>query len=353
MKVKRVVIFGWAESAHVSRWARGLSERGIRVKVISLGEKPIPDIETVNVAPVGKIAYFRCAGRAAREAKAFNPDIVHVHYAAGFGVWMLRTGFTPSVVSVWGSDIEHRSKNPFLRRIIKRTLTKSDAITATSENLREGVLKVAPSTEAKVTVIPFGVELPQSISDPPSLPPLRLCSLKKHELIYGPDILLKALALVKEKLPDVQLSLASFGTQTEFLKKMIAELGLGENVRITGWLDNRNIPEFVAQHHVVMMPSLREAFGVAALDAYAAGRPVIASRVGGIPEVVIDGKTGILVPPGEVPPLADAILSLAENPAKITEMGRAGYQFTRENYTWDRSLDMMIDLYERLVNEKK
>ncbi len=353
MEVKRVVIFGWSGSVHVQRWARGLTSRGVQVKVISLGDDPIQGIETVNLPRTGKFAYFKYAGLAAAEAKKFRPDIINVHYAAGFGIWLVRTGFRPSVVSVWGTDVVDLPDNPLFKAVIKRTLRKADAIAATSRNLRDAVIKVAPATERKICVIPFGVNVPDAITALPPLPPLRLCFIKNHKMIYGPDVLLRAIARVKKKIPDVQVSIASEGEATELIIKMMVDLDLQKNVTLTGQIDNKDINAFIAKHHMMIMPSLREAFGVAALDASASGRPVIASRIGGIPEVVVDGETGILVPPGDVIPLADAIIKLAGEPDTVTRMGRAGYEFVKANYTWEKSLDMMIDLYERLIRERK
>ncbi len=353
MTCKRVLIFGWAKSVHVRRWAQGLSGRGLQVKVVSLGHEQVPGVETVNVAELSKIAYIIRSGKAVKEARQFDPDIVNVHYASGFGIWMMRAKIRPSVVSVWGSDVTALPANPLLKNIVKRTLVKADAITATSKDLKQSVLNIDPAFAAKTSVIPFGVDIPEIVTEPPPLPPLRLCYLKKHEMIYGPDVLLRAIVRVKEKMPDVKLSMASFGSLTEMLRKMIVDLGLEKNVEITGWLDYDSVHDFILKHHIVVMPSLREAFGVAALDAAAAGRPVVATNVGGIPEAVVHGKTGLLVPAGDDAKLAEAILELAGDPKKLAAMGRAGYEFVRQEYSWEKSLDKMIDLYERLVHEKK
>jgi glycosyltransferase involved in cell wall biosynthesis len=101
----------------------------------------------------------------------------------------------------------------------------------------------------------------------------------------------------------------------------------------------------------MVMPSLKEGFGVAALEAAACGRPVIASDVGGIPEVLVDKETGIMVPVNDVDRLAEAIIMLARDAEMRDEMGRSGYEFVKQNFTWEMSLDMMTALYRKVLDE--
>ncbi len=352
MSKARIVIFSWAESVHVQRWARGLSERGYTVKVISPGGEPIDGIETAILPHRAGWSYFINASAAAKEAHEFNPDLVHVHYAGGMGLWGLRTGCHPMVVSVWGTDVISGPKNPFYRLLIRRMLRRANAVTATSNLLREVTIGLQPSTREKISVIPFGVEIPPDpLADPPPKP-IRVCYLKMHEPRYAPGILLKAMALVKKRIGDLQLNMVGEGSLTGSLRRMIADLGLEDNVHLLGFIKNTGIYEFIGSHHFMVMPSLSEAFGVAVLEAGACHRPTIASRVGGVPEVLVDGETGILVDRGEVDQLADAIIRLAENADLRNRMGDAAYRFVKEHYTWEKSLDMMTALYERLLHEK-
>jgi glycosyltransferase involved in cell wall biosynthesis len=350
---KRIVIFGWAHSVHIQRWVSGLTKRGYRIKVISLDGAPLPDIDTCILTRRGRWSYFTQASKAAHEASAFKPHLVHVHYAAGFGLWGLRLKFVPTVVSVWGADIIDFPTNWLFRSLIRRVLQKATHVTATSNFLRDAALRLDPVTAQKITVIPFGVAVSAEIVPPPPTPPVKLCYIKAHRPKYGPDILLRALAQVKNVGPELSLSLAGEGELTPHLKRLTSELGLTEKVKFVGFIPNTSIYEFVQQHHIMVMPSVMdsESFGVAALEASACGRPVIASRVGGVPEVVLHRKTGILVPPKDPQKLAEAIINLAQDAKTREEMGQAGYRFVKENYSWEKSLDMMGELYERLIHE--
>ena len=349
---RRVVIFGWAGSVHVQRWARGLVSRGYEVRVISLGDEPIDGIDTVILPRQGKFSYYLQASAAVKAARDFQPDIVHVHYAAGFGLWALKTGLRPVIVSAWGSDIVDLPNSFYYRRIVRKVLRGADHVTATSQMLKEATLEHIPGKDDSISVVPFGVNVPAEISPLPG-GPVRLCFIKNHKWIYGPDLLLKALLEVRKQIPGVWLTMAGDGPVTAELKALAAQLGLDNCVDFPGFIPNERIHSFIAEHHMVVMPSLKEAFGVAALDAGAAGRSVIATTVGGLREVVRDGETGILIPAGEVEALVQAIIRLAGDVELMNKMGRAGHEFVKNNYTWDKSLDLMCELYERLIDEKE
>ena len=101
----------------------------------------------------------------------------------------------------------------------------------------------------------------------------------------------------------------------------------------------------------MIMPSLSESFGVAVLEAAACARPSIASRVGGVPEVLRDGETGLLVPPHDPAALAGAIVRLAGEPETCRRMGEAAHRFVCLRYRWEESLNQMTSLYEQIIND--
>ncbi len=352
MPAKRIVIFGFAQSVHVQRWVSGLQSRGFEIKVISLGGEKLSNTETVAFPYGPRTEYIWRSGEAVREAKAFHPDLVHVHYAGGFGIWSLRTGFKPTIVSIWGSDLAEFSQTWIKRAFLRMTLNQASALSVTSHYLLDKTKKLFPDLEKRLEFIPFGVELPNEVPPLPTGAP-KLCYIKQHEHTYGPDLLIQAIAEAKKEIPDIRLSMAGKGEMTPKLQAMIAEFGLEEQVKLVGWLDNQWVYHFIAEHNIMVMPSRNEAFGVAALEASACGRPVIACNVGGIPEVVLSNLTGILVPPDDPTALADAIVKLARDRATQQQMGEAGQRYVLANYTWDKSLDLMATLYEKVIHDAK
>jgi len=349
----RVVVFGWADSVHVHRWAEGMVSRGFTVKVVSLDGWEVDGCETVIFPRGGRLSYIKYAAAAAEEARKFKPDLIHAHYVTGFGLWAARADFRPSIVSVWGADIVDFPTSWFKRRLVRKVLNRATAVTATSRFLHEKIAALSQSAAERTTIVPFGVNVPDSVTpEPPG--PVRLCYIKHHKLKYGPIVLLKALAQCRDQVPDIRLTMAGSGKATPQLKKLTAELGLGDRVEFVGQLERDQIYPLLQKSHIMVMPSIcEEAFGVAVLEASACARPVIATRVGGVPEVVRDGETGLLVPPQDVAALADAVVRLASDARRRSDMGAAGYLFVRKNYTWDHSLDLMADLYERLIHDAK
>ena len=349
MSSHRIVIFGWAHSVHVQRWASGLAARGCAVRVISLDGHPLDGIDTVILPRQSRLSYLTTASRAIEAARAFKPDLVHVHNASGFGWWGLRARLHPLVVSVWGSDAVAFPSNLWRRAYLRRVLHSADAVTATSRYLADVTTKLCHAIEPRLQVIPFGVEIPPSLVVPPE-GAFTLCAIKSHKPIYGLDLLIRAMVKVVEVMPDARLTLAGSGPLTPELKSLTHRLGLSEYITFPGELTADEVARLLIRSHLMVMPSLRESFGVAALEASAAGRAVVATRLGGIPEVVRDGVTGLLVPPGDVGALAQAIIKLGRDRATLYRMGEAGRRFVQEHYTWHSSLDAMLSLYEKLLN---
>jgi len=145
------------------------------------------------------------------------------------------------------------------------------------------------------------------------------------------------------------LTLAGQGSMRAELERLAQLLKVADNVRFVGQLEHEKIYPFLGGHHLMIMPSRSESFGVAALEAAACARPVIASKVGGIPEVVIDGQTGILVPPDDETALTNGIIKMARDQASGRQLGLNGYRMVQEKFSWSESLDRMTALYQSLA----
>jgi glycosyltransferase involved in cell wall biosynthesis len=346
----RIVILGWADSTHIQRWSTGLRDRGYEVSVVSVGGQVIPGIPTIIYPRGAKGTYLKYLLRARRDVIALQPDIVHCHYASGFGLWAQFIAHKPTIVSVWGSDVI--GVGGIEKWLVRRTLSRADWVTATGRFLQHATLGVLPDIGNKLTVIPFGITPPTELTPLPS-GPVKICYLKEHRAIYGPDILVEAFAKARAEIPDLRLSLAGSGPMEGALRARLQELQLLDDVEFPGYLTRLQVVDYLSNHHILVMPSRMESFGVAALEASACGRPVIASNVGGIPEVVVDGTTGLLVTPGDVDALAEAIVRLAADRVLMIRLGTAGREFVAENYEWEKCLDKMSELYDRVRKNVK
>ena len=164
------------------------------------------------------------------------------------------------------------------------------------------------------------------------------------------DVLLRAFRGAREQEPRLKLALVGddpFGDGRERAEALATELELGSSVRFTGV--RRDVPRLMGAADVFVMSSLWEGFGLVFLEAMSAGVPVLATRVSGVPEVVADGETGLLVPPREERPLAEGMLRLARDPELRTALGRAGRARVRERFGLDRMVDETIEVYRSLA----
>jgi glycosyltransferase involved in cell wall biosynthesis len=163
----------------------------------------------------------------------------------------------------------------------------------------------------------------------------------------GQELLIRAMPEVLRQCPDMVLLVGGDGPDRAALEALVRELGLGRAVRLLGHRDD--IPDLLASTDVLVVPSLcEEAFPFTALEGLAAGRPVVASAVGGLPEIVRDGETGLLVAKGDASALVDATLRLLRNPALAHRLGRAGSAFAAR-FTVDTHVEEVTELYEEIA----
>jgi glycosyltransferase involved in cell wall biosynthesis len=165
----------------------------------------------------------------------------------------------------------------------------------------------------------------------------------------GLDYLLDAIALLQRR-PGIaapRLLLAGDGPHRASLAERAQRLGIAERVHFLGPQPNHELPRYHAASDMLALPSTdHETFGIAACEAMGCGRPVVAARTGGLPEVVRDGETGLLAPPADAVALADSIGALLEDPALRERMGAAASVWVREMFTWDRVVTRVLTYYQ-------
>jgi glycosyltransferase involved in cell wall biosynthesis len=169
--------------------------------------------------------------------------------------------------------------------------------------------------------------------------------------IKGHVVLLRAFRRVLDERPDARLDIAGRGVLEHGLKDLARELGLLDAVHFLGHVTP--IQKAVEDALALVVPSLGEGFGMVALEAMERARPVIAASIGGLDDLVRDGETGLLVPAGESEPLAQAILTLANDPVRAAEMGRAGRARALERFPEDRCTDRTEEVYRYWLGERR
>ncbi len=245
-------------------------------------------------------------------------------------------------------------KTPWWFRLLNRfALTRADLVSSTSEFMADHLRALNP-VGMEVQHVPFGVDCQLFRPDDARHEPddrHRLCIgfVKSLKPIYGPDILVRAMAKVVEAAPGSRLVMVGDGPMRRALDRLVDELGLEAHVEFAGFVRHDRVPELLRGCDMFVNCSVvPESFGVAVLEASACGVPVVATRVGGVPEVCRDDETGLMVEAGDSDALARAIIRLAKDKALRERMGIAGRHFVLDNYAWRDSVRNMLGHLDRL-----
>jgi glycosyltransferase involved in cell wall biosynthesis len=170
----------------------------------------------------------------------------------------------------------------------------------------------------------------------------------------GFDNAIRALKAILGDYPDARLTIVGDGPERSNLERLASGSGVSASVSFTGWVAPENVGVLLRQAFAILIPSRwREPFGLVALQAAEAGRPVVASRVGGLAEIVLDGATGSLVAPDDPHGLAQAVRALLAEPAKAARMGVAARRDKRSRFDYGRFVTAYEQLYRRLGERRE
>lgn len=286
------------------------------------------------------------------EFRRFHPDLLHVHCFGPNGVYATALSTVtraPLVLSSHGEtfmdarDVFERSR--ILRSTLRASLERAAVVTAVSQSV---VDDLSYRFGAKnVRVVANGVP-EETILERLSAPVQGVATVfcvGRLEHNKGFDLALRALAQLAA---PARMVVAGTGTAQHELHRLAHELGLARRVVFPGQLSADAVTKAMRRASVVVMPSRREAFGIVALEAWAAGVPLVATSLGGPRHFVTDGVDGILVDPTDVAALARAIDYLLANPEGARRMAQAGLERVR-NFTWDSVVDQYETIYDEVL----
>ena len=348
-------------SPHTQKWAMALANKGVQVAIFSITQPALNwysqhDIKLLNEfserKALSKIEYLRLLPMLKKAIFQFKPDIVHAHYATSYGLLGALSGFHPFVISVWGSDVMDFPNRSLLHKIILQyNFKKADRICATSETLVDAIKKISAK---KTDKIPFGIDTnyfkPSKISSifPPST--IVIGTVKSLEKIYGIDILIKAfkIAVTNNSNRELRLLIVGGGSKEEEYKNLVIELNLSDKVIFTGKIEHSKVVDYHNMIDIFINVSRNESFGVAVLEASSCEKPIIASKIGGLKEVVLNDKTGFLVEPENIEATAEAIQQLIENKGLCKKMGIDGRIFVQKQFDFNNNLAAAIAIYKEL-----
>lgn len=293
--------------------------------------------------------------------KANSYDLEHYFFSLPTGAITLTplAGKPPPyIVSLRGSDVP--GYDPFntnlerlhkiLRPVTRHIWRRASRVVALSHALKETA--ALTSAEIDFRVISNGMDISkfcpkQAGSETSSDSPLQLVTVARLLERKGIQHLLDAIG---RPFPlAVELKIIGTGSYEEALKRQAAELGLSDRVKFTGFINADSLPAHYREADLFVLPSQTESFGLVFAEAMATGLPVLATRVGGIPELIRSGTEGILVNPASPAEIRGTLEHLMQNRALLAEMGVAGRRRIEEKYTWRSVAKAYLDVYEEVV----
>lgn len=307
----RVLVVGYAGSTHVQEWCRQLRAAGLDVVHFSPFERAYasgPKHQSLR-----QLRDFSHELRRLRETvEQTQPDVVNAHIASSAGI-LAQWVNLPLVITAYGSDItEFPRRSQMHSSALRRALTKADALTVSSRYLKNALMDLGYQVKTP-HVVPFGVDLDafgHGVA-PKASNTFTLGTVKSHEYVYGVDLLIRAFATARENSSAEvhwKLVVVGGGSRLREHEQLAARLGIADVVEFRGFVPHQDVPRILAEFDVFAALSREESFGVAAVEAMAAGIPCIVTNVGGLPEVV--GRTGVIVPSDDVSAAAAAISRL-------------------------------------------
>ncbi len=301
------------------------------------------DIEPISWKTHGKLDFYT-AVRLAAVIKARNIDLVHTHLTSAtfLGSLAARLAGRPCLATVHGLN------SAFWYRSAPGLLAVSDAVKRhlVAQGIPDRRMRVLYNgiALARYSVMPVGAAKRAAGLDP-RIPVAGIFGRLSPE--KGQAVAVDAWSEVASRFPQSLLILAGAGKCEAELREQVAQRGLTARVRIAGFVDDPRT--LMAACDVVLLPSFKEGLSMAALEAMALGRPVIASAVDGLPEVVVAGETGLLVLPGDRQCLAQAITTLFNDPARAADLGTAGRRRVAAQFDADQQLARLRDIFAETI----
>jgi N-acetyl-alpha-D-glucosaminyl L-malate synthase BshA len=339
------------------RLGDGATPERIRFHAVDMLAYPLFEYPPYTLALASKICEV---------AETESLDLVHMHYAIPHAVsaflareMLRKTRYLPVVTTLHGTDITLVGRDPSFLPITRFGIEQSDAVTAISRYLKEATLDAfcvgcsieviynfvdagyyqrTPEGRARAELAPNGERVLLHISTFRPVKRITDCIevLARFEGAAGGS-----------RIP-VRLVMCGDGPERQDAEALAVRLGVSELVTFVGKQPQSRIRDYFSVADALLLPSQTESFGLAALEAMACEVPVIATRVGGIPEVVEDGEAGRLFDVGDIDGMAGAVAAILEDDTERERLGRRGRQIAVERFAAERIIPQYEDLYNRV-----
>ncbi len=356
---------------HLLLLLAGLRKRRVDARLVILVERAQPMDDMLTAARDSEIPITRLFIRRDYDLALLwklrallrdqKPDLVHTHliHADLFGYFAARAAGIRHVVSSRHNDDQFRYR-PRWRKLHRRLWRWTSGGIAISESIRRFAIEVEGAPAEKITVVQYGIDFawPSDDAIASARQTLRaklgldsdalllgmVCRLVEQK---GIPYALEAMRRIRAQFPQAHLVITGDGEKAEELRRLASALGMADRIHWLGW--RSDAADLMAAFDLLLAPSLWEGFGLVLLEAMARRVPVIASRVGAIPEVIVHGESGILIEPRDVAALAQAMARLLDDRALRKYMGLLGAARLEERFSIERMVEGTIAVYRRAL----
>jgi len=359
--------------------ARELARKGVDVEVLTSRIENELDGEIVDGVPIHRVTSWRkdihdCGLVGAYSYVAFAArkrwmlyrnrryDLEHYFFSLPTGALRFAPipvrKKPPYIVSLRGSDVPNydpfNKKLTVMHRLLapatQRIWNQARSVVALSDGLRQIARESNDSLDMQV--VPNGIDIQRfraksTSADTSNDRPLKIITVTRLLERKGVHHLLEAIA--RPSPLNVTLQIVGSGSYEQELRNRTSELGLTDRVSFAGFVHTDNLPDLYRAADLFVLPSLTESFGLVFAEAMACALPIVATVVGGIPELIRSGKEGILVEPEQPKQIRAALEQLLSDRAALTKMGNAGRRRIEQKYTWSKIADRYLEIYRHSI----
>ena len=354
-KTIRVLLLGDARQVHVHRWSRFLADAGHDVLTASL--------EAVDEVPGARrriampsflpdwARYPLAVSKIRAMLREYEPHIINAHFVPNYGMMAALSGFSPWVLSTWGSDVMLLpGKSPFHMWRTRFVLARAEWITSDAEVMSRRLVQLGARPDRVVTFA-YGVD--RGVFHPVAAPPPRegpriVCN-RKMEPVYNVAVLVEAFARVAETLSGAELTLAGDGSLRRSLEKQVRETRPHIAIRFVGEVPHVQVPHLLRDHDLFVSIALSDTTSVSLLEAMACGLFPIVSDLPANREWVRHGVNGSVVPARDPEAIARAIVDAWRNPDLRASARQINADLVETRADWQRNMSIVDDLFRRLA----
>jgi glycogen(starch) synthase len=346
---------------------RGLSARGYDFTVVTSHQYlELPDRDDYYGIPVYRFPFHAMLSRGAIQEimrirrdvaqlkERCRPQLIHVNAVGPGSIFNLSSAaapHSPLLVTLHTLHGQFGHARPAqCDTLLKKILGGASWVTCVSEAVMADARQQVPEVTSTSSVIYNGLNEPGIASRPLPFSPPRLLCLGRLVPAKGFDLAVQAVSHLVREFPDLQVVIAGDGPERASLEAQATQLGLKHFIEFTGWVPADKVPDLINTATVLLMPSRREGLPLVGIEAAQMGRPLVATRVGGLPELIVQEQTGMLVEPQDVQGLTTALAFVLRNSDRARRMGEAARLRAREHFGFERCIAAYDALYRRMAN---